>query len=137
MVALEKRMRMRLEEDRSLLREELEQLRQEVRAEDLEIGGDNTPLSEPADRTQAGLVKEARAEKMGRLLVRLASIDDALARLKRGEYGFCTWCGSAIPRKRLEAVPEASLCVACKKQAEGAEEVGRFQVSRREPGGLA
>ena len=44
----------------------------------------------------------------------VADIDRALARIEDGTYGLCERCGSKIPEARLEALPQASLCVACK-----------------------
>ena len=41
-------------------------------------------------------------------------IDGALARLDAGRYGVCHSCGQPIPAARLEALPEATHCVACK-----------------------
>src|ERR1700759_1962011 len=37
----------------------------------------------------------------------------ALAKLDEGTYGICDACGSAIPRGRLKAMPDAVLCVEC------------------------
>ena len=44
-------------------------------------------------------------------------IEAALARVDAGTYGTCESCGKPIPQARLEAVPEATLCVACKSGA--------------------
>jgi DnaK suppressor protein len=41
-------------------------------------------------------------------------LDDALKRIEKGEYGFCSDCGSLIDKERLEAVPHAQLCIKCK-----------------------
>ncbi|MBM4159762.1 MAG: conjugal transfer protein TraR [Ignavibacteria bacterium] len=41
-------------------------------------------------------------------------LDDALKRIDKGEYGFCTDCGNLIDKERLEAVPHAQLCIKCK-----------------------
>lgn len=41
-------------------------------------------------------------------------IDRALAKITTGTYGICERCGKPIPRVRLEAIPQASLCVDCK-----------------------
>jgi len=41
-------------------------------------------------------------------------LDDALKRIERGDYGFCTECGKLIDKERLEAVPHSTLCVKCK-----------------------
>lgn len=43
----------------------------------------------------------------------LADIDAALARLDDGTYGSCESCGLPIALPRLEAIPQARLCVAC------------------------
>jgi DnaK suppressor protein len=43
-----------------------------------------------------------------------AEIDRALGKIDAGTYGFCEQCGEPIPDARLQALPQASLCVACK-----------------------
>ena len=50
----------------------------------------------------------------------LAEIDAALGRIEDGTYGTCVSCGREIARERLEAYPWASLCIDCKRKAEGA-----------------
>jgi len=49
---------------------------------------------------------------------RLKSIEGALKRIERGEYGECVRCGSDINEKRLMAVPWATLCIGCQEEAE-------------------
>jgi RNA polymerase-binding protein DksA len=49
----------------------------------------------------------------------LAGIDAALKRIDEGTYGTCHTCGTEIPEGRLEANPWASLCIDCKRRAEG------------------
>jgi DnaK suppressor protein len=51
----------------------------------------------------------------------LENIDLAIARIKDGSYGKCGGCKKNIPVARLEAVPCAKLCVACKRLAEESE----------------
>lgn len=58
------------------------------------------------------------ASAEGRLLL---EIDEALRRLYKGKYGICESCGNPIARARLEAVPNARLCVTCKEREERAE----------------
>ena len=43
----------------------------------------------------------------------LQQVNDALARIEDGTYGFCQMCGKPIPQARLEAIPEAELCLNC------------------------
>jgi RNA polymerase-binding protein DksA len=49
----------------------------------------------------------------------LSGIDAALKRIDDGTYGTCVGCGCEIPPQRLEANPWASLCIDCKRRAEG------------------
>ena len=49
----------------------------------------------------------------------LSEIDASLKRLDDGTYGTCGGCGQEIPPGRLEANPWASLCIDCKRKAEG------------------
>jgi RNA polymerase-binding protein DksA len=49
----------------------------------------------------------------------LAEIEAALQRIDDRTYGICFNCGNEIPRERLEVNPWASLCIDCKRRAEG------------------
>ena len=49
----------------------------------------------------------------------ISEIDASLQRIDDGTYGTCVGCGHEIPRERLEANPWASLCIDCKRKAEG------------------
>jgi len=49
---------------------------------------------------------------------RLKSIQEALKRMDRGEYGECVRCGEDINEKRLMAVPWATQCIQCQEEAE-------------------
>lgn len=50
--------------------------------------------------------------------VTLANIEAALERIEDGTYGLCEECGVRIPKKRLEAIPYANMCVRCASQSE-------------------
>lgn len=43
----------------------------------------------------------------------IAATGRALDRIDAGEYGYCVQCGGEIAAGRLEARPEAALCIAC------------------------
>lgn len=58
------------------------------------------------------------ASKSGRLLYH---IDEAIRRLRKGEYGNCHTCNKPIARARLEAVPHARYCIECKEKEENAK----------------
>jgi RNA polymerase-binding protein DksA len=48
----------------------------------------------------------------------LLQIDDAIARIDDGSYGFCVNCGQVMAEKRLTAVPWAPYCVDCQELSE-------------------
>jgi DnaK suppressor protein len=48
----------------------------------------------------------------------LASIENALERMRTGEYGLCEVCATRIPIARLSALPYATLCIECQREAE-------------------
>ena len=51
----------------------------------------------------------------------LVEVQQALARIDNGTYGICSNCGQPIPEKRLEAIPWATLCVACESKLRSGE----------------
>jgi DnaK suppressor protein len=53
----------------------------------------------------------------------LDKIEIALRKIKEGGYGDCEGCGEEISRARLEARPEAQLCIQCKEEQEKEESV--------------
>ena len=48
----------------------------------------------------------------------LYEIDEALKRVKEKNFGNCQLCEKPIPKKRLNALPYASLCIACQAKEE-------------------
>jgi DnaK suppressor protein len=48
----------------------------------------------------------------------LEDIDDALRKVDKGLFGKCERCAAEIPSERLEAVPYAKYCLACRAEIE-------------------
>ncbi len=48
----------------------------------------------------------------------LSHIDKALDRMRQGEYGKCEVCETNIPMARLQALPYATFCIDCQREAE-------------------
>ena len=48
----------------------------------------------------------------------LEQVEHALDRIRSRTYGTCEDCGSVIAKKRLEAIPFASLCIRCAEKQE-------------------
>ena len=51
----------------------------------------------------------------------LALVEEALGRIREGEYGICLMSGDDIPMKRLEAVPWARYTARCQEMVEREE----------------
>ena len=48
----------------------------------------------------------------------LARIEYALESMRDGHYGICEGCASGIPMARLNALPYATYCINCQREAE-------------------
>lgn len=48
---------------------------------------------------------------------KVKSLNEALKRFEEGTYGNCEICGGSIGAQRLEALPEARLCINCAEKA--------------------
>jgi DnaK suppressor protein len=62
---------------------------------------------------------DLRIKDRERKLIR--KIDQAVARIKEGEFGMCDSCGGDISVKRLQARPVTTLCIDCKTEQEQEE----------------
>ena len=50
---------------------------------------------------------------------KVRSLQEALTRFEEGTYGICERCRRQIAEQRLEALPEARLCIDCAQHAGG------------------
>jgi DnaK suppressor protein len=73
-----------------------------------------TIFADPNDRAsqESDVSLELRNRDRERKLIK--KIDETIARIDAGEYGYCESCGIEIGLKRLEARPTATLCIDCK-----------------------
>lgn len=109
---IETRLRRRYEEVWSDIRRELGKY-DEQRFRDLVQGAGDLE-----DDATASLLVDLNLTELDRDVEELRAVQGALARLRRGEYGRCQRCGGEIPRARLEALPQAALCIECQTRAE-------------------
>lgn len=75
----------------------------------------NPDLPEQATEMQDDDSLGGQAELVAR---QIASTERALERIEDGTYGICAICGAEIAEGRLEARPEASLCIGCAERNE-------------------
>jgi DnaK suppressor protein len=73
-----------------------------------------TVFADPNDRAsqESDIALELRNRDRERKLIK--KIDETIAKIDAGEYGYCESCGIEIGLKRLEARPTATLCIDCK-----------------------
>ncbi|MDR0577475.1 MAG: RNA polymerase-binding protein DksA [Candidatus Accumulibacter sp.] len=85
-----------------------------------------TVFADPNDRAsqETDIAIELRNRDRERKLIK--KIEDTIALIDSGDYGYCNGCGVEIGIKRLEARPTASLCIDCKTL----EEVREKQVAK-------
>ena len=73
-----------------------------------------TVFADPNDRAsqESDMALELRNRDRERKLIK--KIEETIAKIDSGDYGYCDSCGVEIGLKRLEARPTASLCIDCK-----------------------
>lgn len=107
-------LRSRLEAERKRLAEELEQL--EASANPMDERREGSPFGKREEEATEALELEKRLVLEKRVKDQIAVVEHALHKFEEGTYGFCDSCGQPIDPARLEAIPEASLCIKCKAQ---------------------
>ena len=98
-------MRTALEAERAVLQRQLE-----------ELGVSNEVGSFDANFADSSQVTAERGETealVASLVESLRATEHALSKLAQGTYGTCEGCGQPIAPARLEAMPEARLCITC------------------------
>lgn len=120
--ALNRKDRILLEEDLQVARKRLQEEQAIVLAElaDLGFTADgkvDIHLDEGfADAAQTTSERARVISLAEGLHQRLENVQAALGRIEKGTYGKCERCGKDIAPERLEAVPAAKLCIACKSK---------------------
>lgn len=87
-----------------------------------QIEADSSPANQGNDVTLPGEEEADEAEDLSNQLAiaqtlrsDVQEIDEALERIRDGQYGICKNCGKSIPKKVLDAAPESLLCEDCKQ----------------------
>jgi len=109
-------LRSRLESERKRLLDELEQLRAGGRPSEERREG--SPFGKREEEATETFELEKRLALERRINEQLAKVEHALEKFEKGTYGLCDICGKPIDPARLEALPQASLCMICKAKYE-------------------
>lgn len=97
------------------LRNALEKERESLRAQLNELGYGGQLDYDPnfADSSQVTAERGENEALVQKLVAGLAEVERALAKIGTDEYGICENCHQPIAPARLEARPEARLCIDC------------------------
>jgi DnaK suppressor protein len=102
-------LRRRLETERESLLEELKTTASLVaERRERDPYGEQGELATEIVEVEKGLILETRVRDQ------LAEVEHALHKFDQGTYGLCDICGQPIEPARLEALPQANLCLSCK-----------------------
>jgi RNA polymerase-binding transcription factor DksA len=75
------------------------------------------PLNPDSSEQATEMEDDASLEGQAALIAReIASVRRALTRIENGTYGLCVRCGDQIASERLNARPEAALCIKCARK---------------------
>jgi len=105
-------LRSRLESEQKRLTEQLEQLQASIRPADERREG--SPFGKREEEATESLELEKRLALEKQIRDQLADVEHALHKFEKGTYGLCEGCGQSIDPARLEALPQAKLCIHCK-----------------------
>lgn len=98
------------------------------------LAGDLSMLNELRETTAGDLIdaaldssyRESSAQLAEVESRELASVENALERIRAGEYGVCERCTEKIPVARLNALPYATHCIDCQREMEREGEAAGF-----------
>ena len=113
--------------------------RREIQAEvqgkmrDVRAAGEVGKLNEVVDAVESSEADIQEDNEFALIQMKsetLNKINDALARLEQGDYGYCFDCGEEIAEKRLRALPFAVRCKDCEEARENAQQRERQLAAR-------
>lgn len=84
--------------------------------EDLQIKPDD--LADEADLANNSVNQQVSFSIREKEMNKLRRIDNALARIEEGNYGYCLESGEEIEQKRLETQPWAEFCIEVAEERE-------------------
>jgi DnaK suppressor protein len=125
----------RYDELRGMLEQRrLELLRQvQGKIRDVRAEGSEKPheVLDPGETSEADIQEDIEFALIQMKAETLNKINEALARLDEGRYGFCFECGDEISEQRLRALPFAVRCKDCEEARENAAQRERMLTQRR------
>jgi DnaK suppressor protein len=102
----------RLKQEQMRLNSELQRLKAEEKSADEQREG--SPFGKREEGATEAFELEKRMALERRLQDALVEVEHAIKKYEAGIYDICDMCSQPIELARLEALPQASLCLKCK-----------------------
>ena len=112
--------RARLEAEKKRIQDELSQLTN-ASAHPVDERREGSPFGKREEEATESMELEKRLALENRLKSLLAEVDRAIQKLDAGTYGLCDICNTPIDPARMEALPQAILCLSCRQKAKNAK----------------
>lgn len=117
------------ERKREILSEVQEKIR-DVRSES--SSGKMNEVLDSGESSEADIQEDIEFALIQMKAETLSKINEALARLEEGAYGYCFECGEEISERRLRAMPFAVRCKDCEEAREIAAKRERMLAQRQQ-----
>ena len=119
-----------LAELRQKIEAERNRLRQDIREELTRTGDEQHAalageVHDAGEESVADMLTEINTAVLSNSIKALREVEAAQQRLLEGNYGCCAECGEDIPFARLQANPEAKLCIADQERYEASHSQDR------------
>lgn len=107
-----------LERERKRIQDELAQL---ANSHVMDERREGSPFGKREEEATESMELEKRLALEDRLKSLLTEVERALQKLDAGTYGYCDICNTAIDPARMEALPQAILCLSCRQKVKYAK----------------
>jgi len=111
--------------EQELLKKKQELMEEASRTVSQDLKTQKEDLSDTVDRSTLEADRNFLLRLRDRERKLIKKIDEALARIKEGDFGICEECGEEIDEGRLKARPVATMCISCKEDQEQKEKLLR------------
>jgi DnaK suppressor protein len=110
--------RAKLEAEKKRIQDELSQLNSPSAMDERREG---SPFGKREEEATESMELEKRLALDSRLNSLLVEVERALQKMDAGTYGYCDMCNTAIDPARMEALPQAILCISCRQKVKNAK----------------
>jgi DnaK suppressor protein len=109
-----------LEAEKKRILEELNQIKISG-AHPMDERREGSPFGKREEEATESMELEKRLVLDKRLNNLLTEVERALQKMDEGSYGVCDTCHTAIDPARMEALPQAILCMSCRQKTKDAQ----------------